>query len=692
MAVDRRPSTAWATPAALRCACRTAPTWAAKRLIAARDQLLAKANASPIIAYAMMENLEDAPQLRLDIDRRKAQAQGVVQRHQQALSTAYGSAVINEFPNAGRLQRVVVQADAQARARPRTSCACTCPTPAGSSLAQAALQAARLRFRPIVMTSLAFILGVVPLALASGAGASAGRHRLRRDRRHAVGHAAGGGLRSRLLRLGAVPVPAQGAGRHRLPAGPGNLHRVSAMSMHFFPRALCALAPAWCWPAAPRPGPPASAGAHSTQWPQQDAAPVLSSSAATLDWNSFIADRQLRQLVDLARPTTDLRQTLLNVEAARALYQVQRADRLPGVGLQGGGTRQRLPGDMNATGQPQVRAAGRPAGVAAFELDLFGRVRNLSKPPWAMPGHRRGRARRRISLGAEVVQAYLSRDGALRRLQLAQRTLRKAAQRRRGAQRTRAAPGRQRPAAADGRGGSGAVLVRRVVPTVPAIRCTPAAAGPVGRHAFRCSSTAPTSRRPSTGCARSADIGAARAAFFPRISLTGFLGSSSADLSDLFRSGQRAWSFTPQVTLPLFDGGRNRANLDLAVLRKDMAVAAYEQAIQTAFREVADALAATDTLRREEGARLALRDSSRESLRLAQARYQAGWTTICATWTHSATPSPTKAPTHRYRDPAAVGTGPAVPRAGRQLDCAAAATTAVPACGGLPAALSTEQP
>jgi multidrug efflux system outer membrane protein len=124
--------------------------------------------------------------------------------------------------------------------------------------------------------------------------------------------------------------------------------------------------------------------------------------------------------------------------------------------------------------------------------------------------------------------------------------------------------------------------------------------------------------------ARSADIGAARAAFFPRISLTGFLGTSSAELSDLFRSGQRAWSFSPQITLPLFDGGRNRAQLDLAAVRKDMAVAAYEQTVQTAFREVADALAATDTLRREEAARLALRDSSRESLRLAQARYQAG--------------------------------------------------------------------
>ena len=100
--------------------------------------------------------------------------------------------------------------------------------------------------------------------------------------------------------------------------------------------------------------------------------------------------------------------------------------------------------------------------------------------------------------------------------------------------------------------------------------------------------------------ARNADIGAARAAFFPRISLTGMFGSSSADLSNLFDSGQRAWSFAPQISVPIFSGGRNRANLDLAEVRKDMAVAGYEKTIQTAFREVADALAATDTLRREE--------------------------------------------------------------------------------------------
>lgn len=437
------------------------------------------------------------------------------------------------------------------------------------------------------------------------------------------------------------------------------------MSMHFFPRALCALAAslvlAGCSlaPVHQRPQAPIP-----TQWPQQDAAPVLSSSAATLDWNSFIAERQLRQLVDLAQAhNRDLRQTLLNVEAARALYQVQRADRLPGVGLQGGGTRQRLPGDMNATGQPQVQGSWQAGlGLAAFELDLFGRVRNLSEAALGeyLATEEAARAAR-ISLGAEVVQAYLSRDGALRRLQLAQRTLqsresslRLTAQRRQAGTATaldhQDALGLAAQARADverserelRQAGNALLLLTGVEDLAPYLSAQSAQSAGSAQSAKSSdvplllqdlSAGTPSElliHRPDIQAAehrlraRSADIGAARAAFFPRISLTGFLGSSSADLSDLFRSGQRAWSFTPQVTLPLFDGGRNRANLDLAVLRKDMAVAAYEQAIQTAFREVADALAATDTLRREEAARLALRDSSRESLRLAQARYQAG--------------------------------------------------------------------
>ncbi|MBB1652350.1 efflux transporter outer membrane subunit [Delftia sp. UME58] len=425
------------------------------------------------------------------------------------------------------------------------------------------------------------------------------------------------------------------------------------MSLHFFPRALCALAAslvlAGCSlaPVHQRPQAPIP-----TQWPQQDAAPVLSSSAATLDWNSFIADRQLRQLVDLAQAhNRDLRQTLLDVEAARALYQVQRADRLPGVGLQGGGTRQRLPGDMNATGQPQVQGNWQAGlGLAAFELDLFGRVRNLSEAALGeyLATEEAVRAAR-ISLGAEVVQAYLSRDGALRRLQLAQRTLqsreaslRLTAQRRQAGTATaldhQDALGLAAQARADVerserellQAGNALLLLTGVDDLSAQLSAQPAQAPVLLQELSAGTPSELLVHRPDIQAAehrlraRSADIGAARAAFFPRISLTGFLGSSSADLSDLFRPGQRAWSFTPQVTLLLFDGGRNRAHLDLAVLRKDRAVAAYELAIQTAFREVADALAATDTLRREEAARLALRDSSRESLRLAQARYQAG--------------------------------------------------------------------
>lgn len=102
------------------------------------------------------------------------------------------------------------------------------------------------------------------------------------------------------------------------------------------------------------------------------------------------------------------------------------------------------------------------------------------------------------------------------------------------------------------------------------------------------------------------------------------MGTTSAELDELFSSGQRTWSFSPQITLPIFSGGRNRANLDLATVRRDIAVASYEQSIQTAFREVADALAATDTLRREEKSRQALVESSHETLRLAEARYHAG--------------------------------------------------------------------
>jgi multidrug efflux system outer membrane protein len=124
--------------------------------------------------------------------------------------------------------------------------------------------------------------------------------------------------------------------------------------------------------------------------------------------------------------------------------------------------------------------------------------------------------------------------------------------------------------------------------------------------------------------AAEADIGAARAAFFPSITLTGFHGSSAGALNGLFGNGTEMWSFSPQITLPIFTAGINRANLDAARVRSDIRVATYEQSIQSAFREVADALAARGTYGEQISAQRALADTAAESYRLAQLRFRAG--------------------------------------------------------------------
>lgn len=405
----------------------------------------------------------------------------------------------------------------------------------------------------------------------------------------------------------------------------------------------CSFAPVHQQPEAPIP----------TQWPGQGATaqqPV--SSVATLDWQGFIVDGKLRQLTELALTNNrDLRQTLLNVEAARAIYRVQRADRLPGIDLQAGGTRQRIPGDLSGTGRAGTQGSYQAGvGLAAFELDLFGRVRSLSESALNEYLATEDAARAaRISLAGEVVDAYLARDGAQRRRLLSERTLksreaslRLVAARREAGTATALDHEEARSLLEEARAelernerefrqaGNALLLLTGVNDLGPYLSEQPEAATMLVQDIAAGLPSELLERRPDIRAAehrlraRNADIGAARAAFFPRISLTGFLGSSSAELSDLFGSGQRAWSFAPQISLPIFDGGRNRANLDLATVRRDMAVAAYEQSVQTAFREVADALAATDTLRREENARRALVESSRETLRLAEARYRAG--------------------------------------------------------------------
>ncbi|WP_440465948.1 efflux transporter outer membrane subunit [Pseudomonas sp. YH-1] len=402
----------------------------------------------------------------------------------------------------------------------------------------------------------------------------------------------------------------------------------------------CSMAPTYERPEAP----------VAQSWSGPAAQP--GTAASHLDWQTFIVDSELRELVNVALDNNrSLRQTLLDIEQARAQYRIQRADRVPGLNAAANGNRQRLPADLSNSGGSAVSSSYQ-VGLALpeYELDLFGRVKSLTDAALEqyLSTEEAGRSAR-IALIAEVSQAYLTYDGAQRRLQLTEQTLasREDSLSLIGQRRTAGAA-----TALDYQEALGLVEQSRaelesnarqkqqalnalvlLLGTSDAARRIPQVPQDKPMLIQDIAPGTPSElieRRPDILAAehvlkaRNADIGAARAAFFPRISLTGSFGTSSAEMSGLFDGGSRSWSFVPTLSLPIFDAGRNSANLDLAKVRKDSAVAAYEGTIQTAFREVADALAATDTLRREEAARRALANTTNETLKLAKARYEGG--------------------------------------------------------------------
>lgn len=402
----------------------------------------------------------------------------------------------------------------------------------------------------------------------------------------------------------------------------------------------CSMAPTYERPEAP----------VATNW--NSPAAQVGQSASHLDWQTFIVDGELRDLVNIAlNNNRSLRQTLLDIEQARAQYRIQRSERVPGLNAAANGNRQRLPGDLSSNGSSGVSSSYQVGlSLPEYELDLFGRVKSLTDAALEQYLATEEAARSaQIALVAEVSQAYLSYDGAQRRLLLTEQTLASRedslaliAQRRSAGAATaldyQEALGLVEQSRAELE--SNARQKQQSLNALVLLLGTPDAASriplvPMDKPML-VQDIAPGTpselieRRPDIRAAehqlkaRNADIGAARAAFFPRISLTGSFGTSSAEMSGLFDGGSRSWSFVPTLSLPIFDAGRNSANLDLAKVRKDSAVAAYEGTIQTAFREVADALAATDTLRREEIARRALANTTGETLKLAKARYEGG--------------------------------------------------------------------
>ncbi|THF63675.1 efflux transporter outer membrane subunit [Pseudothauera nasutitermitis] len=404
----------------------------------------------------------------------------------------------------------------------------------------------------------------------------------------------------------------------------------------------CSLMPAHERPALPTPA----------AWPTGEAYPADGAAAAPdIGWETFFRAPELQQLIRTALDNNrDLKAAALNVEAYRAQYRIQRADRFPALDVEASGTRQRLPADLSASGEAATTGQYSVGlGVAAYELDFFGRVRSLEQQ--ALENYLAQEASQRairLSLTAEVATAWFTWRSDQAQLALTRDTL-NAYEASLALIRQRFEAGaaselelRQAQAEVDAARAQEARYVRQVAQDANGLQLLlgaplPPQAGmpemPDGELLAELPVGLPADvlwRRPDIVAAEhrlraaNANIGAARAAFFPGITLTASAGTASSELSGLFDGGSGFWSFVPQLRLPVFNAGRLAASLDHAELRKEIAVAEYEKAIQTAFREVSDGLAARQTFLAQLRAELDLVDTNRHYLDLAGQRYRAG--------------------------------------------------------------------
>lgn len=377
----------------------------------------------------------------------------------------------------------------------------------------------------------------------------------------------------------------------------------------------------------------------------QIAATVLADTA----WRDFFTEPRLRDVIALALESNrDLRLALANVEQARAQYRVQRADIFPTLGASGGATAQKSPLAVGGAGKVETYSAS--AGISAWEIDLFGRVRNLSAAAqeqfFAVEENRKAT---QTALVAEVATAWLTMAADQERLGVARKTA-TAFQQTVDLTQARFRAGiaselevRQARTSLDRATADIAALTTQVAQdqnalnllagaTVPA-ELLPDTLSPTGTTLAQLPADLPSEvllRRPDVVAAEhrliaaNANIGAARASFFPRISLTAALGTISLGLSKLFTGGSDNWSVAGSADVPIFDFGRNSGNLDAAKAQRDGMVAQYEKTLQTAFREVADALARRGTIDDQLAAQRSLAENTRATYRLSEARFRAG--------------------------------------------------------------------
>jgi len=405
----------------------------------------------------------------------------------------------------------------------------------------------------------------------------------------------------------------------------------------------CSLAPSYRRPALPTAASyPGGNGATTQAIPGRE----------QLGWRDFFIDARLRELIGQALENNrDLVMAMERVSEARGLYGIQRADRLPGISADAMASRSRVPAALSPTGSA-VTANQYEAtlNLSSWELDFWGRVRSLTTAAReSYLATEEARSAIVVSLVAQVANTYLLERELDEQIDIAQKTLAtrkesyRIAKRRYEVGYSSKLDATQAEALLNQARADRTALLRQreenrnaltLLVGVPIVTPENRPLSRIERGFVReISAGLPSDlllNRPDVRAAEhrlkaaDANIGAARAAFFPRIMLTGNLGTASVELGSLFGAGSSVWSYSPSVTLPLFDGGRNRANLSVSEARRTMAVADYERTIQGAFRDVADALAERRWLTEQVVAQQATLAAQAERAHLAGLRYQSG--------------------------------------------------------------------
>jgi multidrug efflux system outer membrane protein len=386
-------------------------------------------------------------------------------------------------------------------------------------------------------------------------------------------------------------------------------------------------------------------------YPSQSGGSANSLPAVEIGWRDFLTDARLQRLVEIALANNrDLRVAALNVAQVQAQFRIQRAALFPQVGGFADSSATRTPASVAASGKATVTHDYSIGASVAWELDFFGRLRSLNDQALQQYfATVQARKAFEILLVSQVADQYLTTLAFDELLAVTQRTLATAQESYkltllqfqtgtgtelalRQAQTVVEQAKANHSAQVRGRAQAENALVLLLGQPLPA-DLPPAVALNAQAILADIPAGLPSdllTRRPDVMQAEAllraanANIGAARAAFFPTISLTGNLGTASASLGGLFAGGSAAWSFLPSITVPIFEAGKLQANLDVATLQKDINIARYEKAIQTAFSEVANGLAARGTYNDEVASLERVAEAEQRTLDLSQLQFKNG--------------------------------------------------------------------